>query len=82
MANDDLTLKISISPTETANLAALMEKLGLDDITDLVNVSLSLLQWAVTEVSAGNAIAAVNEDRKHFTVLSMNELTKVRGVIN
>lgn len=77
MADDDLTIQLSISPEEAANLAALMEKLGLTEMKELVNISLSLLQWTVTEIAKGNLIGAVNMAENRMEVLKMAELGNV-----
>jgi hypothetical protein len=64
-------VRIQIEVTEefAARLANLRKLCGFETQKDLFNNAFTVLNWAVTEVRKGNAIASVSRDRKHYDVL-------------
>jgi hypothetical protein len=53
----------------------LMEVCDIDTRKDLVNVALSVFEWAVNQVIDGRTIAAVDKEAKHFVELGLPALT-------
>lgn len=71
-------LEITISPAETKRLRELAERCGLESDTELVNVALSLLEWAVTMREGGGQIEAANYTTQHRIILSNSVLNAVK----
>lgn len=52
-------------------IRSLMEDTGIESNRDLFNNALTLLEWAVDEVKAGNTIASINEANQVYRELQM-----------
>lgn len=59
------------------DLKALQSDTGSESMKELINNALTMLEWAVKEVKAGNEIAAVNEDDKIYRVFITPLLERV-----
>jgi hypothetical protein len=65
-------------PEERINdLKVLQTETGSESMKELINTALTMVEWAVKEVKAGNEIAAVNEDQKVYRVFITPLLERV-----
>lgn len=68
---------INTSPETDARLQLLTERCGMDTETELVNLALSILEWAVSEVSQGSEIAAINQLKRYTRTLASPQLNAI-----
>jgi|WetSurMetagenome_2_1015567.scaffolds.fasta_scaffold330645_2 hypothetical protein len=83
MSNEKLKDKIvrlqfEISEGRLKELEDLMDVTGTGTKKELLNNSLTLLEWAVNEKKRGNMIASVNEDEKKYKEITMPILENVK----
>jgi hypothetical protein len=65
-------------PEERINdLKVLQAETGSESMKELINNALTMLEWSVKEVKAGNEIAAVNEDERVYRVFITPLLERV-----
>jgi len=64
-------VQIELAEDRVKELNDLMERCGLTTKKDLFNNAMSILEWAVEEVEAGNSIASVNKRDQRYEVLRM-----------
>jgi hypothetical protein len=68
-------VQLDLAPSQMERLNWLMEICDIDTRKDLVNVALSVFEWAVNQVIDGRTIAAVDKEAKHFVELGLPALT-------
>lgn len=64
-----MRLNFELSEERMNDLKSLAAKTELATMKDLVNNALTIFEWAVSEVEAGNEIAAVNDQKEIYRVL-------------
>jgi hypothetical protein len=67
-------IQIDLSTKEVERMNLVMDRCELESRKDLFNNALTLLEWAIHEVSQGFRIASVNDHNKERTILSMSAL--------
>lgn len=67
-------VQLDLSPNELERMNKLMFMTASTTRKDLFNNALTLLQWAAQEVKSGKQIAAVDKDKKEYTIFSMPAL--------
>ena len=72
-----MRIQLELSESQVRDLKALMKETEVETYKELFNNSLTLFQWAVDEVKAGNEIASVNEEREKYKVLVMHALERI-----
>jgi glutamate/tyrosine decarboxylase-like PLP-dependent enzyme len=66
-----MRLNIELPEARVDDLKLLMTRLGVETYKDLFNNALTLLEWTVTEVTAGRSIASVDEAANKYRELAM-----------
>lgn len=69
-----MNLQFEISEEEVQKLELLMKESGIENLRTLFNNSLTLFQWAVVQIKAGNTIASVDEAAEKYTEVQMDSL--------
>jgi hypothetical protein len=64
-------VQLDLAPSQMERLNWLMDVCDIETRKDLVNVALSVFEWAVTQVIDGRTIAAVDKEAKHFVELGL-----------
>jgi hypothetical protein len=64
-------VQLDLSPHEVERMNWIMDVCGIESRKDLFNNALTLLEWAVTEVSNGNKVASFNDNTKDRHIISM-----------
>lgn len=72
--SEKVRVQVDLLPSQVATLENLMVVCGLDTRKDLVNNSLTLLEWAVEQVRLGKEVAALNREEKSYEILRMPAL--------
>ena len=72
-----MRLNLEVDKAQMDSLKALVERTGANSMKDLINNSLTILEWAADETSKGNEIAAVNEKTSVYRVLVIPLLQNV-----
>jgi hypothetical protein len=72
-----MRLQFEFSNDRINELKQLKEETGSETLKELFNNALTMLEWAIEEVKAGNEIAAVNEDEKVYRVFITPLLERV-----
>jgi|SRR5690349_23647281 len=67
-------VQLDLAPSQMERLNWLMDVCDIETRKDLFNSSLSLFEWAVTEVMKGRTIASVDKEAKHMVELAMPAL--------
>lgn len=70
-ANSKTRVQLDLSVSEIERLNWIMNVCDLSSRKDLFNNALTLLEWAVKEVSEGRKIASFDEQTKDRSVLTM-----------
>lgn len=73
-----MRIQLDLSEAMVDHLKALMKTIGADTYKDLINNSITLLDWAVSEVQAGRSLASVDESAGKYRELAMPILTHAR----
>src|SRR5262245_43114451 len=72
-------VQIDLSPSELGRMNLLMRLADLGTRKDLFNNALSLFEWAVLQVHAGNDVGSIDRTTRELTVLSMPAFSAVRA---
>jgi hypothetical protein len=66
-----MRIQLDLTEATVDHLKQLMQIIGVDTYKDLINNSITLLDWAVEEAQAGREIASVDEERGKYRELTM-----------
>ena len=72
-----MRLQFEFASDRINELKQLKEETGSETLKELFNNALTMLEWAVEEIKAGNEIAAVNEQEKVYRVFVTPLLERV-----
>lgn len=70
-AHPKTRVQLDLSPLEIERMNWMMEVCGIESRKDLFNNSLTLLEWATTEVINSKKIASFDDETRERTILSM-----------
>lgn len=72
-----MRLNLEMPEERVKDLKELQAETSSETIKELINNALSMLEWAVNEVKAGNEIAAVDENERVRRIIVTPLLTRV-----
>ena len=73
-----IRLQFELPEDKVEELDKIMEKCSIETRKELFNNALTLFEWAVEEVSSGNVIASVDEEKERYRVLQMPVLNQAK----
>ena len=73
-----MRIQFDLPEATVDDLKTLMKTVGVETYKDLVNNSITLLNWAVSEVQAGRKVAAIDESAGKYRELAMPILEYAR----
>ena len=67
--SEETKIELSLNEKRMADMQALKNDLGLKNGKDVLNHSLTLLEWAVKELKEGRTVASISPDLESYREL-------------
>jgi len=71
MLREKTRMQFDVTVERAEEVKSLIKRTGADSNRDLFNNALTLLEWAVDEVSKGNTIASIDDENHRYRELQM-----------